>query len=30
MSVYVIAELWIHDPATYSRYVDRFMDVFKK
>jgi uncharacterized protein (DUF1330 family) len=30
MSVYVIAELWIHDPARYGRYVDRFMDVFKK
>jgi uncharacterized protein (DUF1330 family) len=30
MGVYVIAELWIHDPARYGRYVDRFMDVFKK
>jgi uncharacterized protein (DUF1330 family) len=30
MSVYVIAELWIHDPERYGRYVDRFMDVFKK
>ncbi len=30
MSVYVIAELWIHDPARYRRYVERFMDVFKK
>lgn len=29
MSVYVIAQLWIHDPATYARYVDRFMNVFK-
>jgi uncharacterized protein (DUF1330 family) len=30
MSVYVIAQLWIHDPVTYGRYVDRFMSVFKK
>jgi uncharacterized protein (DUF1330 family) len=30
MSVYAIAQLWIHDPARYGRYVDRFMDVFKK
>jgi uncharacterized protein (DUF1330 family) len=30
MSVYVIAELWIHDAARYGRYVERFMDVFKK
>jgi uncharacterized protein (DUF1330 family) len=29
MSVYAIAQLWIHDPATYGRYVDRFMEVFK-
>ncbi len=29
MSVYAIAQLWIHDPARYGRYVDRFMDVFK-
>jgi uncharacterized protein (DUF1330 family) len=29
MSVYVIAQLWIHDPATYGRYMDRFMSVFK-
>jgi uncharacterized protein (DUF1330 family) len=29
MSVYAIAQLWIHDPATYGRYVDRFMDVMK-
>ena len=29
MSVYAIAQLWIHDSATYGRYVDRFMDVFK-
>jgi uncharacterized protein (DUF1330 family) len=29
MSVYVIAQLWIHDPARYGRYVERFMDVFK-
>jgi uncharacterized protein (DUF1330 family) len=30
MSVYAIAQLWIHDPARYGRYVERFMDVFKK
>jgi uncharacterized protein (DUF1330 family) len=30
MSVYAIAQLWIHDPARYGRYVGRFMDVFKK
>jgi uncharacterized protein (DUF1330 family) len=30
MSVYVIAQLWIHDPTRYGRYVDQFMDVFKK
>jgi uncharacterized protein (DUF1330 family) len=29
MSVYAIAQLWIHDPARYGRYVDRFMDVLK-
>jgi uncharacterized protein (DUF1330 family) len=29
MSVYAIAQLWIHDPVTYGRYVDRFMEVFK-
>lgn len=29
MSVYAIAQLWIHDPARYGRYVDRFMDVMK-
>jgi uncharacterized protein (DUF1330 family) len=29
MSVYVIAQLRIHDPVTYRRYVDRFMNVFK-
>jgi uncharacterized protein (DUF1330 family) len=29
MSVYAIAQLWIHDPATYGRYVNRFMEVFK-
>jgi uncharacterized protein (DUF1330 family) len=29
MSVYAIAQLWIHDPATYGRYVSRFMAVFK-
>ena len=30
MSVYAIAQLSIHDPARYGRYVERFMDVFKK
>jgi uncharacterized protein (DUF1330 family) len=30
MSVYAIAQLWIHDPARYARYVERFMDVFRK
>jgi hypothetical protein len=30
MSVYAIAQLWIHDPATYGRYVDRFMGVMEK
>jgi uncharacterized protein (DUF1330 family) len=30
MSVYAIAQLWIHDPVTYKRYVDRFMEIFKK
>jgi uncharacterized protein (DUF1330 family) len=29
MSVYAIAQLWIHDRATYGRYLGRFMDVFK-
>ena len=29
MSVYAIAQLWIHDPVIYGRYVVRFMDVFK-
>ena len=29
MSVYAIAQLWIHDQETYGRYVDRFMGVFK-
>jgi uncharacterized protein (DUF1330 family) len=29
MSVYVIAQLWIHNPVTYGRYVERFMNVFK-
>src|SRR5580704_12716176 len=29
MSVYAIAQLWIHDAVTYGRYVDRFMEVFK-
>jgi uncharacterized protein (DUF1330 family) len=30
MSVYAIAQLWIHDPALYGRYVERFMEVFRK
>ena len=30
MSVYAIAQLWIHDPARYGRYVERFMDAFTK
>jgi uncharacterized protein (DUF1330 family) len=30
MCVYVIAQLSIHDQARYGRYVERFMDVFKK
>jgi uncharacterized protein (DUF1330 family) len=29
MSVYAIAQLWIHDPARYGRYVERFMGVMK-
>jgi uncharacterized protein (DUF1330 family) len=29
MSVYAIAQLWIHDPVKYGRYVARFMNVFK-
>ena len=29
MSVYAIAQLWIHDPVTYGRYLSRFMEVFK-
>jgi uncharacterized protein (DUF1330 family) len=29
MSVYAIAQLWIHDSAAYGRYLNRFMDVFK-
>jgi uncharacterized protein (DUF1330 family) len=29
MSVYAIAQLWIHDQETYGRYVERFMGVFK-
>jgi uncharacterized protein (DUF1330 family) len=28
--VYAIAQLWIHDAATYGRYVERFMEVFRK
>jgi uncharacterized protein (DUF1330 family) len=30
LSVYAIAQLCIHDPARYGRYVERFMDGFKK
>ena len=30
MSVYAIAQLWIHDPAAYGRYARRFMRVFEK
>jgi uncharacterized protein (DUF1330 family) len=30
MSVYAIAHLWIHDPVRYGRYVERFMEVFRK
>jgi uncharacterized protein (DUF1330 family) len=30
MSVYAIAQLWIHDPAAYGRYARRFMQVFQK
>lgn len=29
MSVYAIAQLWIHDPAAYARYARRFMEVFE-
>jgi uncharacterized protein (DUF1330 family) len=29
MSVYAIAQLWIHDRETYQRYVERFGEVFK-
>lgn len=29
MSVYAIAQLWIHDPVAYGRYVDRFMELFQ-
>ena len=29
MSVYAIAQLWIHDPVSYKQYVDPFMEVFK-
>src|SRR5271155_3166474 len=28
--VYAIAQLWIHDATAYGRYVDRFMEVFRK
>jgi len=30
MPVYAIAELTIHDRATYKRYQDRFMEVFTR
>jgi uncharacterized protein (DUF1330 family) len=30
MSVYAIAQLWIHNQAAYTRYVRRFMEVFEK
>ena len=30
MSVYAIAQLWIHNPAAYGRYARRFMEVFEK
>jgi uncharacterized protein (DUF1330 family) len=30
MSVYAIAQLWIHDPAAYGRYARKFMSVFEK
>jgi uncharacterized protein (DUF1330 family) len=30
MSVYAIAQLWIHDRVAYGRYVNRFMEIFKK
>jgi uncharacterized protein (DUF1330 family) len=30
MTVYAIAQLWIHDPAAYGRYARRFMQVFQK
>ena len=30
MSVYAIAQLWIHDPAAYGRYARKFMQVFQK
>jgi uncharacterized protein (DUF1330 family) len=30
MSVYAIAQLWIHDPPAYERYASRFMEVFRK
>src|SRR5277367_4845399 len=29
MSIYAIAQLWIHDPVTYGRYLGRFMEVFR-
>ena len=29
MSVYAIAQLWIHNRETYQRYMDRFREVFK-
>ena len=30
MTVYAIAQLWIHDPAAYARYARRFMQVFER
>jgi uncharacterized protein (DUF1330 family) len=30
MSVYAIAQLWIHDPAACGRYARKFMEVFEK
>jgi uncharacterized protein (DUF1330 family) len=29
MSVYAIAQLWIHDPVAYGQYAERFMEVFR-
>ena len=30
MTVYVLAQISIHDPATYNRYQSKFMQVFQK